>query len=56
MIQRGNRARLALEPIAESLGGELDGNVAPESGVAGAIDNAHAACPDLGRNLVGSNA
>ena len=52
MVERGQDARLALE-ARQAIGmrrergrQELDGHVAPETGVARAIDFAHAACAD----------
>jgi hypothetical protein len=55
MIERGDRARFALEALAETLVGELDGDVASEPGIAGSIHDAHAASPDLGRDLIRAN-
>ena len=42
MIERGHGTGFALEPFAELLGGELDGDLPTQAGVAGPIDFAHA--------------
>jgi len=55
MIQRRDRACFALEALAETLVGELDGDVPSEPGIAGSIHDAHAAGPDLGRELIRAN-
>ena len=60
MRQRGDGLRLALEARervgarAQLRGQDLDGDVAIELGVAGAIDLAHSACPERRENLVGA--
>ena len=56
VIQRRNRARLALEAGAELLVGELDGDGAAEARVDGAKDFAHAALAELAFDLVWSQA
>ena len=54
VVERGNRARFALESLAEFGRRNLDRDVAAETGVASPIDLAHSACPDgpvyLGRS------
>ena len=52
MIQRRDRACFALEALAETL---VVGDVASEPGIAGSIHDAHAAGPDLGRELIRAN-
>ncbi len=54
MIQRGHRPRLALEPFAEPLGGDFDGDIAMEPGVRGAVDFPHPACANESEDFVGS--
>jgi hypothetical protein len=43
-----HRPRLALEVLAESLGADLDRDIAPKPGIIGAIDLAHPAFAKLG--------
>ena len=52
---RWNRARRSAS-AANDLGQDLDGDVAIEPRVAGAIDLAHAACPQGGEDLVRAEA
>jgi hypothetical protein len=58
MVERGERARLALEShqpigiVRERLRQDLERDIAPEPGVAGAIDLAHAAGANDGDDLV----
>ncbi len=58
MVQRGDRPRFTLKPLARELGaGEarrqhLDGDLAVEAAVARAIDLAHTAGADGGDDLV----
>ena len=54
VIQRGDRANLALEAFAEPLGGNLDGHLAPHARIAGAIHLSHAARADERQDLVGA--
>ena len=54
MIQRRDSMNLALEPIAEPLRGDLDGNLAPHARIAGAVHLSHAAHADHGDDLVGA--
>ena len=54
MVQRGDGARLALEAVAEPLGGDLHRHFAVQAGIGGAIDLAHAARADLFEDLVGA--
>ncbi len=58
MVQRGERPGFALEArqpvsvVRERLGEDLDRHIAPELGVARAIDLAHATRTDLGDNFI----
>ncbi len=58
MLERGDRARLALEPrqavgvVCERFGEQLQRHVAPELGVAGAIHLAHATGAERREDLV----
>ena len=58
MLEEAGRPRLLLEPaqpvgvLRDGLGQDLDGDVAAEAGVAGAVDLAHAAGPDGAHDLV----
>ena len=58
MVQRGEDLGFALEPgqpigiERESVGQNLERDVAVQTGVARAVDLAHAACADCGENLV----
>ena len=61
MVQRGGGARFLLEPraggrgsAANAAGSDLDGDVAPEPRIAGAIDLAHAAGAKGGHDRVRS--
>ena len=60
VVERGEEPRLALETgqpfrvAGEGVGERLDGHVAAEPGVAGAVDLAHAAGAEGSENLVGS--
>ena len=62
MVQRGERLRFALEAgealriLRERLGQHLDRHLAPERGVGGAIDLAHAAGAEGGEDFVGAEA
>jgi hypothetical protein len=53
VLERGRGARLALEPLerlrvrGNVLGEELQGDLAPESQVLGAVNDAHAAAAEL---------
>jgi hypothetical protein len=59
VIERGDRARLLLEP-AESLrvgglgGKDLQGDVAPQPGITRPVDLTHPPCPEGGDDLVGA--
>ena len=52
MVQRRDGPRLALGSFAELLGGDLDGDVPSDAGIARAIDLAHAAGADLRDDFV----
>jgi hypothetical protein len=60
MIEAGDGFGFALEAgfqggVVGEVGGEdFDGDFAAEAGVAGAIDFAHAACADGGKDFVGA--
>jgi len=60
VVQRGDGAGLAVEPIAELGGGgrrgedDLDGHGAVQPRIAGLVDLAHAACAQLGKDFVGA--
>jgi hypothetical protein len=54
MIEGGNRARFALESIAEFGRGDLDCHVAAEAGVVSVIDLAHPAGSEKAADLVRS--
>ena len=56
MVQRGDRARFALEALGELLGRNLDGDVAAQARVVRAVHLAHAARADLGQDLVRAEA
>ena len=62
MVQRGRGTRFLLEPLqALPIGRkrrrqDLDGHVAPQPGVASAIDLAHPTCADQGGDLVRAEA
>jgi len=56
MIQRRDRADLALEAVVEALSRDLDGHIASHARIAGAVDLTHAAGADGGDDLVGSQA
>jgi hypothetical protein len=56
VVQCGDRARLAREAFRELGRRDLDGDVAIESRVARAIDLAHAAFTDGGKDLVRTEA
>jgi hypothetical protein len=45
---------LTLEPIAEALGGDLDGHLAPHARIAGAVDFAHSAGAEGHQDFVGA--
>ena len=61
MIQSGSGSRLALEPLqghsigGQSIGQELQGNVAPQSQVLGLVDDAHTAATELLQDAVMRN-
>ena len=55
VVQRGDRPDLAREPIRELFRRDLDGDVAVEARVVGAIHLAHAALPDERGDLVGTD-
>src|ERR1700722_13821237 len=42
MIQRGDRTRFTLEPLAEFFAGNLDRDIPPQSGIPSAVHFAHA--------------
>src|SRR5207248_398988 len=52
MIQRGDGANLALEPVAEALGRYLDCHFATHPRIACTVDLAHAACAEWRDDLV----
>ena len=52
MVERCDRARLTLEPVAEARRRYLDGDIAVQARVRGAVHLAHAAFPDGFENLV----
>ena len=60
MRQRRDGLRLALEPrerrriLGKALGQDLDGDIAIQLGVAGAVDLAHAAGAELADDFVGA--
>ena len=60
MVELGEELRFALESrqallvLGERCGQDLDRDLAPELGVGGAIDLAHAALAQLGGDLVGA--
>ncbi len=56
MIERRDRARLALKPGVETLLHDLDGHRTPESRIDAPKDFAHAALAQLALHLVGSQA
>ena len=62
MIERGNVARLALEPLAELriggrlIGNDFDGDIAAETGIAGAIHFAHTAGTNEADDFIGAAA
>ena len=52
MIQRGNRAGLALEALTELLRGDFDRHIAPQPRIVRAIHFAHSARADGGKDFV----
>jgi hypothetical protein len=54
MVQGGDSVRFALESFGELFFGNLDGDNAVQSRVAGFVDFAHAACTEGIRDLVGT--
>src|SRR6266851_5135416 len=54
MIERGDRVSFAFEPLAESLGGDLDRNNAVQARVAGLVHLAHTTSSQRREDLVGS--
>ena len=60
MIERGGRLRLLYESAATALVGDairrqhFNGNLAPEPGIAGAVDLAHAPGANKAEDLVGA--
>jgi len=54
VIQRGHRARFALEALRELLRGDFDRDVAPQPRIAGAIHLTHASRADQRENFVGA--
>ena len=54
MIQRGNRASLALETITELLRRDFDGHIAPQPRIVRAIHFPHPARADERADLVGA--
>jgi hypothetical protein len=56
MIQRSDGADLALEPVAESLGTDLDRDFATHPRIAGAVHFAHATGADGRDDLVRAEA
>ncbi len=55
MIQRRHGMHLAREAVAEALGGDFDGDVAPHPGIGGAIHFAHPAGADAFGDLIWAN-
>ena len=53
VTERGDGARLAIEPLGELFFGNLDGDEAIQPHIACAIDLAHSARTDRGEDLVG---
>ena len=56
MIERGDRVGFAFEPLAESLGGDLDRDDAVQARIARFVNVAHAAGSQMGEDLVRSKA
>src|SRR5262245_37288076 len=56
MIHRRDGADLALEAVAEALGGNLDRDIAPHTRITRAVHLPHAACAYRRENLVGAEA
>ena len=60
MVERRDRARLAVEPmeavgvVRRRVGEQLQGDLAPQARVAGAVDLAHAALSERSEDLVGA--
>ncbi len=60
MVERRDRARLAVEPmeavgvVRRRVGQQLQGDLAPQTRVAGAVDLAHAALSERSEDLVGA--
>jgi hypothetical protein len=52
MVQRGDDLGFSREPLAESLLGGFDGDLARQARVGGAVDLAHAALADDFRDLI----
>jgi hypothetical protein len=52
MVQRGNGPNLAVEALAEALGGNLNRDVAARAGIMRAENLAHAAFANRRKNLV----
>jgi hypothetical protein len=56
MVERGDRTRLAFEPLAEIGADDLDGDGPPEPRVARPVDLAHTAFAQLGDDFIGAEA
>ena len=54
VIQRRDGVNLTLEPVAETLRGDLDGDLAPHARIAGAVHLTHAARAEGRQDLVGA--
>ena len=52
MVERGDSPRLALESLAELLGGELEGDFAPKTDIGRAEHFTHPASAELGRDAI----
>jgi hypothetical protein len=55
MVERGDRAGFALEAFGKALAGGLDGDVAAQARVVGAIDDAHTSGADYRDDFIGAD-